>query len=58
MTCAACSGGIERHFNTAVPGCQKISVSLLTHKAQITYDYNKIKPRFIIDEISDLGFDA
>jgi copper chaperone CopZ len=57
MTCAACSGSIEKHFltgggnNDPIPGIQKISVSLLTNKALIQYDPNIIKPREIISEI-------
>lgn len=29
MTCTACSGAIEKHFQTAVHGCIEISVSLI-----------------------------
>lgn len=58
MTCAACSGSIERYFNKNLGGIKNCSVSLLTNKAAIKYDYQTIKPRQIIEEIGDLGFEA
>jgi Cu+-exporting ATPase len=60
MTCASCSGSIERYFGNGVslPGIIRINVSLLTNKAIIKYDYETIKPRKIIEEIEDLGFEA
>lgn len=58
MTCAACSGSIEKYFGHDLPGILSCSVSLLTNKASIKYDYQVIKPRQIIEEIEDLGFEA
>ena len=58
MTCAACSGAIENYFGNSLPGIISCNVSLLTNKAQIKYDYQIIKPRQIIEEIDDLGFEA
>lgn len=57
MTCAACSGAIEKHLGS-VEGVSSISVSLLLHKANVTYDLATIRPRKIIEEIEDIGFDA
>lgn len=58
MTCASCSGAIENYFNNNLPGIVSCNVSLLTNKAVIFYDYEIIKPRKIIEEIEDLGFEA
>ena len=57
MTCAACSGAIERHLGST-DGIKSINVSLMTNKAIIRHDQNLIRPRKIIEEIEDLGFDA
>ena len=45
MTCGACSGAIERYFNGNLAGIKSCSVSLITNKASIKYDYNTIKTR-------------
>mmetsp|Transcript_32222 Transcript_32222/g.49289 ORF Transcript_32222/g.49289 Transcript_32222/m.49289 type:complete len:252 (+) Transcript_32222:96-851(+) len=64
MTCSSCSSAIERHFTkggdqeSAFPGVESASVSLLTHKATIKFDYGRLKPRQIVEEIEDLGFEA
>mmetsp|Transcript_1220 Transcript_1220/g.2228 ORF Transcript_1220/g.2228 Transcript_1220/m.2228 type:complete len:271 (+) Transcript_1220:242-1054(+) len=64
MTCAACSGSIERHFMSSGPnqtpmvGISSINISLLTNKAVVSYDPRVIKQRDIISEIEDLGFEA
>jgi Cu+-exporting ATPase len=58
MTCASCTGAIENYFGNNLPGIVRINVSLLTNKAIIKYDYEIIKPRKIIEEIEDLGFEA
>lgn len=57
MTCAACSGAIEKHLKS-VEGVTSVQVSLLTHKASVTHDLAKIRPRKIIEEIEDIGFGA
>ena len=57
MTCASCSGAIEKHFNQ-LEGINSIAVSLLTNKASIFYDSDVIGPRKIISEIEDIGFEA
>ena len=58
MTCAACSGSIENHLGNAVEGIQSVNVSLLTNKAIVRHDLDKIRPRKIIEEVEDLGFEA
>ena len=39
-------------------GVHQISVSLLTNKALVHFDSNNINLRKIVDEISDIGFEA
>ena len=58
MTCTNCSSAIENHFNTSVEGAISISVSLMTNKAVIKHDLSLLRPRKIISEIEDLGFEA
>jgi len=58
MTCASCSGAIEKHFKTSVEGAISINISLLTNKAVVKHDTSKLRPRQIISEIEDLGFEA
>jgi len=57
MTCASCSGAIEKHFNS-LEGIKSIAVSLMTNKALVRYDSGVIGPRKIISEIEDIGFEA
>jgi Cu+-exporting ATPase len=57
MTCASCSNGIEKHLKTC-DGIKLISVNVLTNKARVEYDITVIRPRKIIQEIEDTGFDA
>jgi len=58
MTCASCTGAIENHFKNQVEGAISINISLLTNKAVIKHDTTKLRPRQIISEIEDLGFEA
>ena len=58
MTCTNCSSAIENHFKNSVKGAIGISVSLLTNKATVKHDLNLLRPRKIIEEIGDLGFEA
>jgi Cu+-exporting ATPase len=64
MTCASCSGAIEKHFTTGgpqggpIPGVESIVISLLTNRAVVRYNPSLIKQREIISEIEDLGFEA
>lgn len=57
MTCSACSQTIENHLNS-LDGIKSATISLLTHKATISYNPNAIGVRTIIEEIECLGFDA
>ncbi|KAI5479623.1 Cu2+-exporting ATPase [Pseudohyphozyma bogoriensis] len=58
MTCGACVASIESSLS-ATPGIISVAVSLATERATITYDPSVIPgPRDIVDEISDIGFDA
>ena len=59
MTCAACSGAIERHFKSMQKdGVVSVAVSLLTNTALIEYHPSQLGPRHLIEEIEDLGFEA
>lgn len=58
MTCANCSNAITKHFEKSVEGINSINVSLVTHMAVINHDMSIIRPRRIIEEIEDLGFEA
>ena len=57
MTCASCMGSIENRFKD-VEGSISINISLLTNKAVIVHDACKLRPRQIIQEIEDIGFEA
>ena len=58
MTCTNCSSAIENHFRSAVDGAIETNVNLLTNKMTIKHDQNVLRPRQIISEIEDLGFEA
>ena len=57
MTCASCSSSIEKHL-TSLAGALEVSVSLLTNKTTIRHDQTLLGARKIIEEISDIGFQA
>lgn len=57
MTCAACSGTIERGLNST-DGVFSCKVSLLTESAEVLYDSTVISEEQVVEEIEDLGFDA
>ncbi len=57
MTCAVCSGTIERGLS-CTDGIISCKVSLLTEKAEVVYNPLIIQPEAICSEIEDLGFDA
>eukprot|EP00928_Gymnodinium_smaydae_P041616 TRINITY_DN28139_c0_g1_i1.p1 TRINITY_DN28139_c0_g1~~TRINITY_DN28139_c0_g1_i1.p1 ORF type:complete len:1113 (-),score=174.82 TRINITY_DN28139_c0_g1_i1:403-3741(-) len=57
MTCAQCSGTIERHLK-GLTGMSKVSVNLVLHKAFAVYDPTQITASQIAVEIDDVGFDA
>lgn len=57
MTCASCSGTIEREI-IKVAGIISVSINLLGQNGQFTYQKDKIGVRDIVNEIESLGFDA
>ncbi len=57
MTCAACSGRIERVLNK-MNGIEEISVNLTTSVAFVTYDPQQLTIQDIIDKIVKIGFEA
>ena len=56
MTCANCSGGIEKALNK-MDGVSKAIVNLATNQATIEYD-NNITPANLIDKINSMGYTA
>ncbi len=57
MTCAACSGRIERVLSKA-DGITSCSVNLTTEVATVSYDENIISSEDIINKVIKLGFGA
>lgn len=57
MTCSSCVANIERSLSK-VPGIHGILVALLSQKAEVLYDANRIDLNQIIDFIDDLGYGA
>lgn len=57
MTCAACSGRIERVL-AKTDGIEEINVNLTTETATVSFDQNVITNDEIIDKIKKMGFGA
>jgi P-type Cu+ transporter len=57
MTCAACSGAVERAL-AAEPGVTLATVNLLQHSAQVTYNPALTSPAVLANAIEDCGFEA
>ena len=57
MTCAACSGGIERVL-AKTDGIEEINVNLTTETATVSFDQKLITNDEIIDKIKKMGFGA
>jgi copper chaperone CopZ len=57
MTCAACSGTIERALSR-VRGVHSAKISLLTERCEVVFDERVLTPKDIVGEIEDVGFDA
>lgn len=57
MTCASCSGTIEREVS-AMPGVSDVSVNLMLEKGRFLYDPSQVGPRDLVERIEELGFDA
>lgn len=57
MTCAACSGTIERCLNDR-EGVFSAKVSLLTETCEVIFDSKVVDIDEIVEDIEDVGFDA
>jgi Cu+-exporting ATPase len=57
MTCAACVRTIESYLGNQ-EGIHKVSVNLITEKANVKYLTNQISSDTIIEHIADVGFEA
>ena len=57
MTCASCSGSIEREVGN-LPGIRKASVNLLGQTGRFEFNKGELGLRDIIDKIEELGFNA
>lgn len=57
MTCATCSGAIERSL-ASTPGVIWSRVNLLTEDASIRFDAQLISARALIESIEEIGFGA
>ena len=57
MTCAACSGRIERVLSKT-QGVSSVVVNLTTEIASVDFDDSKINQEEIISKIQKLGFGA
>ena len=57
MTCAACSGTIERAL-LSTRGVHSAKVALLTERCEVVYDPRVLSDEAIVGEIEDVGFEA
>ncbi|RKP27267.1 hypothetical protein SYNPS1DRAFT_27073 [Syncephalis pseudoplumigaleata] len=57
MTCASCSGAIEREISQ-MPGVLSVCVNLALEVGQFEYDRSRISVRDIVDALAAMGFDA
>ncbi|TFK29637.1 copper P-type ATPase CtaA [Coprinopsis marcescibilis] len=57
MTCGSCTSAIENGLG-AVAGVNSVSVSLATEVCEVKFDRSQITPREMVNQISDMGFDA
>ncbi|GAA5981501.1 hypothetical protein JCM5350_004610 [Sporobolomyces pararoseus] len=58
MTCGSCVSSIESAL-LSTPGILKVTVSLVTERATISYDPSILRgPRDVVDLIEEVGFDA
>jgi len=57
MTCAACSARIEKVVSK-MDGVNNISVNLLTKRATVQYNNEKVKIDEIINRIEKIGYGA
>lgn len=57
MTCSNCSNTIESALSSK-PGITLAQVSLMAHRAEVTFDPVRISAEEIVSEIEDVGFEA
>lgn len=57
MTCASCSASIENSIGS-LDGIKYITVNLITGKAKVKYNTEKLNIRTILNEINNMGFEA
>jgi len=57
MTCAACSGTVERSLRKQA-GVSEVSVSLLRERATVTFDAHAVSADHLCSEVECIGFDA
>ncbi|KAH9495203.1 ATPase Cu transporting protein 7A [Bulinus truncatus] len=57
MTCASCVATIEKNVSK-MDGINKILVSLMAQRAEVTYDPAYVLPNQIANKVEDLGFSA
>ena len=57
MTCGACTAAVESGFK-GVDGAGAVSVSLMTNRAVVHHDPNKLSAEQVAEMIEDRGFDA
>ena len=57
MTCAACSARVEKSLGKQ-DGVESVAVNLLSNKANIEFDPNKIKPENLIKVIEKTGYEV
>ena len=57
MTCSSCVANIERNLSK-VSGIHGILVALLSQKAEVLYDSDRIDASKIIELIEDMGYGA
>lgn len=57
MTCAACSGAVEKALKQ-VNGVEQVEVNLLRARAQVSYAEPTTTAEELVDEIESIGFDA
>jgi copper chaperone len=57
MTCMGCVNSVTKALN-AVPGVNKIEVSLENNQATVTFDEGKTNVDALKNAIEDAGFDA
>ncbi|KAG1659065.1 hypothetical protein FOA52_012066 [Chlamydomonas sp. UWO 241] len=57
MTCAACSGAVEKALSN-VPGVAKANVALLQEVAEIEFDPSQVTTEALVEAVEDTGFDG